>query len=176
MDIDFEECNDWLAENHPDLIVKRWVNGSWSLEQKVDRWCRSEEDNGDTLMWKEQGLACVCNYKNTLLHLDFLKVEVAKRDPKKSHWQGNFYHDGYLESKRVEDERDEKIKRDQESAKVQWDIVSRSPIKKRMDEKLARGDVAGAYNELRIETIEKRAIEENRHEAIDMMRRGGIEE
>jgi hypothetical protein len=175
MDHDFEEACSWITNEHPSLLLKKWIDGSWSIEQEVWREMNGEWQ-GEMLCWKERGLTTVARFYNTSCHVDFVRREVAKRDPKKSHWEGNFYHDGYLESKRIEEEREEQIKVQQESARHQWEIVKRSPIMERMTKQLNDGNIAGAYNELRPETMLKHSLKENKKETLAMIKRGGIEE
>lgn len=175
MDCDLQEIQNWLDEEHPDLFVKKWLNGEWSIEQRIKKTCRCQWEEDSVLVWQETGCVNVCKFRNILPSLELVKKEVARRDPKKAHWSGNLFHEGYLESKKAELERERQIKEQQESARKQWEIVKNSPVIQRVSKALENGDSQKALDELKLETIFKHALKENKKETLAIAKQGGID-
>lgn len=159
-----EELQSWMNENYPDLKLKRWRDGAWSIMQVVPEVMTMELDFSfafDGIAWIEYGQCEVFTIKNRFVG-GWVCDEIIKRDPKLWHNEGNLYNESFqlsIEAKLNKEARDGQWKKSGETA---WDICKRNPaLMDRISGHMAKGNYNAAANEVSLESLYMNAYREN---------------
>ena len=159
-----QELEKWLVDRYPDLRLKRWRDGSWSIMQVVAEPMVQElspEWAYDGVAWTEYGQCEVFNAKNRLIG-GWVCDEIIKRDPRLWRNEGNLYNESFrlsVEAKLNKEMRDTAWRKSGETA---WDVIKRNEnLMNRIAGHMENGNYNAAANEVSMETLFKRAVKEN---------------
>ncbi len=151
-------------ENYPNLKLKRFENGSWSIMQIIPETMTVDlppEFEYDGIAWTEYGQAEVFNCKNRLIG-GWVCDEIIKRDPRLWRNEGNLYNESFklsIEAKLNKEARDQEWRKSGETA---WDIVKRNEgLMNRIAGHMEVGNYHAAANEVTMESLFKAAVKEN---------------
>lgn len=162
--MEIHELQRLLDENHPGTLVKHWLAGHYSIEQRIHRVEVLELNDGSEVAYQEEGLQEIFRIRNR--HLGHWIIdELTRRDPRNAHREGNLYHESWKASLAAEAERAADAVAYRKNALESWEIARRSPaLMERFGKRLMAGDKY-AWTEFSPEVLARNAA---RHHASEL--------
>lgn len=146
-----------------DLFFIVGEDGRWRVEQEVFV-PKTIEFEGKELVYKARGRTTLFRQesKRIMPTCSFILEECERRDYKKAHIPGSFYYEEWKRLREVEEEQEKKIKRGKSRALEDWNIIKRNPeLMNDIAKKLEKGDSEGAFQEMTLESIAKKAYKDS---------------